>query len=256
MEVNDELGALEEGLRVLTARLEPGARIAVITFHSLEDRIVKNFFRDHSREWLDQPEWPEPKPNPDYDLTLDHLEAGRAERRGATQQSALAQREVARGGENRMSRSRRKNWNMVNAAFAGALDRGDGVPRAHRAELRLSERFSSIIWATGRRRWRTSWPSLRTQNEVASVQIAALTSRSALQRRLKEGYLKMIPIAERNIVRLNHPARPANEDAVQPVANQTCRTDEVEQPISLHPGLPRVHRALQRLLFPARFISR
>jgi 16S rRNA (cytosine1402-N4)-methyltransferase len=70
MEVNDELGALQEGLRVLTARLEPGARIAVISFHSLEDRIVKNFFRDHSKQWLDQPEWPEPRPNPNYDLNL------------------------------------------------------------------------------------------------------------------------------------------------------------------------------------------
>ena len=45
MEVNDELAALEEGVRVLTARLELGARIAVISFHSLEDRLVKNFFR-------------------------------------------------------------------------------------------------------------------------------------------------------------------------------------------------------------------
>ncbi len=70
IEVNDELGALEEGLRVLTARLAPGARIGVITFHSLEDRIVKNFFRDHSREWLDKPEWPEPRRNRDYDLKL------------------------------------------------------------------------------------------------------------------------------------------------------------------------------------------
>ncbi|MGE5208374.1 MAG: 16S rRNA (cytosine(1402)-N(4))-methyltransferase RsmH, partial [Alphaproteobacteria bacterium] len=70
MEVNDELGALEQGLQVLTRRLEVGGRIAVITFHSLEDRIVKNFFRDHSREWLDKPEWPEPRRNPDHDLTL------------------------------------------------------------------------------------------------------------------------------------------------------------------------------------------
>jgi hypothetical protein len=62
--------------------------------------------------------------------------------------------------------------------------------------------------------------TLRSQNDVASVQIAALTSRAALQRRLKEGYLKMIPIAEQNIVRLSvpRPARP--EDAVQPVANK------------------------------------
>lgn len=70
MEVNDELGALEEGLRVLTKRLESGARIAVITFHSLEDRIVKNFFRDRSREWLDRPEWPEPQRNPDFAFRL------------------------------------------------------------------------------------------------------------------------------------------------------------------------------------------
>ena len=70
MEVNDELGALAEGLGVLTERLETGARIAVITFHSLEDRIVKNFFRDRSRPWLDRPEWPEPRPNPDYKFTL------------------------------------------------------------------------------------------------------------------------------------------------------------------------------------------
>ena len=70
MEVNDELGALTDGLRVLTGRLETGARIAVITFHSLEDRIVKNFFRDRSREWLDRPEWPGPRRNPEYDLKL------------------------------------------------------------------------------------------------------------------------------------------------------------------------------------------
>src|SRR5882724_11150471 len=70
MEVNDELKALEEGLSALAKRLEPGARIAVITFHSLEDRIVKNFFRDRSREWLDRPEWPEPRRNPDFSLRL------------------------------------------------------------------------------------------------------------------------------------------------------------------------------------------
>jgi 16S rRNA (cytosine1402-N4)-methyltransferase len=70
MEVNDELGALEEGLRILTARLDSGARIAVITFHSLEDRIVKNFFRDRSRELLDRPEWPEPRANPDFAFRL------------------------------------------------------------------------------------------------------------------------------------------------------------------------------------------
>jgi hypothetical protein len=61
---------------------------------------------------------------------------------------------------------------------------------------------------------------LRMQNDVASGQITALTSRSAMQRRLKEGYLKMIPISERNIVRLAIPAYPFGDDTVQPVANQ------------------------------------
>ncbi|PYL88684.1 MAG: 16S rRNA (cytosine(1402)-N(4))-methyltransferase, partial [Verrucomicrobia bacterium] len=70
MEVNDELGALEQGLRVITGRLEPGARIAVISFHSLEDRMVKNFFRERSREYFDRPEWPEPRPNEARDLII------------------------------------------------------------------------------------------------------------------------------------------------------------------------------------------
>lgn len=62
--------------------------------------------------------------------------------------------------------------------------------------------------------------SLRSQNDVASVQIAALTSRSAMQRRLKEGYLKMIPIAEPSIVRLSTPRPTRAEDSLQPVANK------------------------------------
>lgn len=62
--------------------------------------------------------------------------------------------------------------------------------------------------------------AVRMQNEDAKVQVAALTSRTALQQRLKEGYLKMIPITEQSIVRLNSPARVAGEDEVQPVVNQ------------------------------------
>jgi 16S rRNA (cytosine1402-N4)-methyltransferase len=97
MEVNDELGALTEGLRVLTGRLETGARIAVITFHSLEDRIVKNFFRDRSREWLDRPEWPAPRRNPEYDLkliTLKPVDPGEDEQR-ANPRSRSAKLRVA-----------------------------------------------------------------------------------------------------------------------------------------------------------------
>ncbi len=46
--VNDELGELERGLGASEAVLKPGGRCVVVSFHSLEDRIVKNFFRDRS----------------------------------------------------------------------------------------------------------------------------------------------------------------------------------------------------------------
>ncbi len=50
IEVNDELGALKELLGQIPAMLKPGGRAVFITFHSLEDRLVKNFFRNGTFE--------------------------------------------------------------------------------------------------------------------------------------------------------------------------------------------------------------
>lgn len=50
IEVNDELGELEKALRQAISLLQSGGRIAVISYHSLEDRIVKNFFREQSKD--------------------------------------------------------------------------------------------------------------------------------------------------------------------------------------------------------------
>jgi 16S rRNA (cytosine1402-N4)-methyltransferase len=50
IEVNDELNVLKEMLLQTVNVLEEGGRIAVITFHSLEDRIVKNFFKNGNFE--------------------------------------------------------------------------------------------------------------------------------------------------------------------------------------------------------------
>lgn len=56
--VNDELGALEQGLAAAIARTARGGRIAVITFHSLEDRIVKQMFKREAETCTCPPDFP------------------------------------------------------------------------------------------------------------------------------------------------------------------------------------------------------
>lgn len=65
MTVNDELGELERFLNSSADLLKAGGRLGIITFHSLEDRMVKRHFRDASQVEIDRPEWPAPRPNPD-----------------------------------------------------------------------------------------------------------------------------------------------------------------------------------------------
>ena len=66
MAVNDEVGSLQQGLAEALKLLKPGGRLAVITFHSLEDRLVKDFGRARARDYtftggVDVPELREPR---------------------------------------------------------------------------------------------------------------------------------------------------------------------------------------------------
>jgi 16S rRNA (cytosine1402-N4)-methyltransferase len=70
MAVNEELESLATALAAVPSVLKPGGRLLIITFHSLEDRMVKRFLKHRSTEYLDEPGWPEPRPNPDYQFRL------------------------------------------------------------------------------------------------------------------------------------------------------------------------------------------
>jgi 16S rRNA (cytosine1402-N4)-methyltransferase len=65
MVVNRELEVLERGLEAWSGWLRPGGRFAVISFHSLEDRVVKHYFQRRSTPFLDRPEWSAPRRNPE-----------------------------------------------------------------------------------------------------------------------------------------------------------------------------------------------
>jgi len=64
--VNDEIGSLKRGLEAAVKILKPGGRLAIITFHSLEDRVVKEFGRERTRDYVfagkvDVPELRQPR---------------------------------------------------------------------------------------------------------------------------------------------------------------------------------------------------
>jgi 16S rRNA (cytosine1402-N4)-methyltransferase len=102
MAVNDELGALRAGLAAALETVRPGGRIAVITFHSVEDRVVKAFGKVEAREY-------------DFAGEVDVPEL-------------------------RRPRAARLRWVERKALVAGAAELADN-PRSRSARLRVMERL-------------------------------------------------------------------------------------------------------------------
>ena len=94
--MNRELEVLERALESLAARLAPGGRFGVITFHSLEDRLVKQFFQSRSAEQVDDPTWPARAAESRPSLSEGHRQGRHRRRSRAARQPARAQRQAAR----------------------------------------------------------------------------------------------------------------------------------------------------------------
>ena len=103
MAVNDEVGSLRKGLAGALQILKPGGRLAVITFHGVDDRIVKDFGRARARDYtftggMDVPELRKPRA-PELDMGA--AQGDHAGRGGIGSKPPQPQRPVASDGKDR-----------------------------------------------------------------------------------------------------------------------------------------------------------
>lgn len=113
-----------------------------------------------------------------------------------------------------MQRNRRPQFNPINAP---ALARGLVITAFLTLTGLIYVYLSLQLYDLGKQKTKLEHElaALVADNKIQFDQINALTSYRALDRRLKEGFLKMIPIAERNIVRVN-PATLRRVDELRP----------------------------------------
>lgn len=114
-----------------------------------------------------------------------------------------------------MQRTRRPQLNSINAP---ALARGVVITAFLSITGLIYVYLSLQLYDLGKQKTKLEQElaALKAESKINADQIAALTSYPALQRRLKEGYLKMVPIAERNIVRVNLPVPQQHVQELRP----------------------------------------
>ena len=122
--VNDELDELRRGLRAAENILTPGGRLAIVTFHSLEDRIVKKFLRSHSgqsgRSSRHLPDTPVSQPAPSFRLVKRSAIKPQASEIACNYRSRSAQLRVAERTDSPPWTSRRSNkFNTVRVSLEG-----------------------------------------------------------------------------------------------------------------------------------------
>ena len=97
IEVNHEMDALRQGLEVAVRWLNPGGRICVISYHSLEDRIVKDLFRELSQGCTCPPDLSDLRVWERAGPQVGRAQAACAQRGGGRAEPALAQRQDSLG---------------------------------------------------------------------------------------------------------------------------------------------------------------
>ena len=169
--VNDELGQLERALPAALQMLRPGGRLAVISFHSLEDRMVKRFFVDAGEGVHVPARLPRVQLREGADGATRDAEARSSRPRRARRQPALRIGEAARRGEGLTCRSplkhdrdrsrgestkRRRHGERrkpLTGMVAWIVDRGC-LPRRHRRDQRRRDqaqrRARPAEWPAGR----------------------------------------------------------------------------------------------------------